>query len=278
MLDLLRKYGLPINASSHGGAVDEVIVLFHWLMLFLFIGWGLFFIYTLIRFRASKNPKADYVGVKSHLSSGLEVAVAAIEFVILIGFAIPIWATRVNDVPNSATGAEEIRVIGQQFAWNIHYPGADGKFGNRDLKLVDEVSNPIGLDRSDLNGVDDFVTVNQLHIPVNKPIRIDLSSKDVIHSFSLPEFRVKQDAVPGMSIPVWFEANMTTDEYLQTVEGTDREGQGFEIACAQLCGLGHYRMKGFLTVHANEGYAAWLDEQAEYLEEEGEDDDWGDDF
>ena len=278
MLYLLRKYGLPINASSHGGAVDEVIVLFHWLMLFLFIGWGLFFIYTLIRFRASKNPKADYVGVKSHLSSGLEVAVAAIEFVILIGFAIPIWATRVNDVPNSATGAEEIRVIGQQFAWNIHYPGADGKFGNRDLKLVDEVSNPIGLDRSDLNGVDDFVTVNQLHIPVNKPIRIDLSSKDVIHSFSLPEFRVKQDAVPGMSIPVWFEANMTTDEYLQTVEGTDREGQGFEIACAQLCGLGHYRMKGFLTVHDNEGYAAWLDEQAEYLEEEGEDDDWGDDF
>ena len=278
MLDLLRKYGLPINASSHGGAVDEVIVLFHWLMLFLFIGWGLFFIYTLIRFRASKNPKADYVGVKSHLSSGLEVAVAAIEFVILIGFAIPIWATRVNDVPNSATGAEEIRVIGQQFAWNIHYPGADGKFGNRDLKLVDEVSNPIGLDRSDLNGVDDFVTVNQLHIPVNKPIRIDLSSKDVIHSFSLPEFRVKQDAVPGMSIPVWFEANMTTDEYLQTVEGTDRERQGFEIACAQLCGLGHYRMKGFLTVHDNEGYAAWLDEQAEYLEEEGDDDDWGDDF
>ena len=278
MLDLLRKYGLPINASSHGGAVDEVIVLFHWLMLFLFIGWGLFFIYTLIRFRASKNPKADYVGVKSHLSSGLEVAVAAIEFVILIGFAIPIWATRVNDVPNSATGAEEIRVIGQQFAWNIHYPGADGKFGNRDLKLVDEVSNPIGLDRSDLNGVDDFVTVNQLHIPVNKPIRIDLSSKDVIHSFSLPEFRVKQDAVPGMSIPVWFEANMTTDEYLQTVEGTDREGQGFEIACAQLCGLGHYRMKGFLTVHDNEGYAAWLDEQAEYLKEEGDDDDWGDDF
>ncbi|MBT88043.1 MAG: hypothetical protein CMG30_00525 [Candidatus Marinimicrobia bacterium] len=278
MLDLLRKYGLPINASSHGGAVDEVIVLFHWLMLFLFIGWGLFFIYTLIRFRASKNPKADYVGVKSHLSSGLEVAVAAIEFVILIGFAIPIWATRVNDVPNSATGAEEIRVIGQQFAWNIHYPGADGKFGNRDLKLVDEVSNPIGLDRSDLNGVDDFVTVNQLHIPVNKPIRIDLSSKDVIHSFSLPEFRVKQDAVPGMSIPVWFEANMTTDEYLQTVEGTDREGQGFEIACAQLCGLGHYRMKGFLTVHDNESYAAWLDEQAEYLKEEGDDDDWGDDF
>lgn len=278
MLDLLRKYGLPLNASSHGGAVDEVIVLFHWLMLFLFVGWGIFFIYTLFRFRESKNPKADYAGVKSHLSSGLEVAVAVIEFVILIGFAIPIWATRVNDVPNSATGAEEIRVIAQQFAWNIHYPGPDGIFGSRDINLVDEAENPIGLDRRDPNASDDFVTINQLHIPVNKPIRIDLSSKDVIHSFFLPEFRVKQDAIPGMSIPVWFEATMTTEEFLKTTVGSEREGKGFEIACAQLCGLGHYRMKGFLTVHDDEGYADWLAEQAKYLEEEGDDDDWGDDW
>jgi len=277
VLDLLRKYGLPLNASSHGSAVDEIMVLFHWLMLFLFIGWGLFFIYTLFRFRASKNPKADYTGVKSHFSSGLEVAVAVIEFVILIGFAIPIWATRVNDVPNSATGAEEIRVIAQQFAWNIHYPGPDGIYGSLDINLVDEADNPIGLDRTDPNGVDDFVIINQLHIPVNKPIRIDLSSKDVIHSFFLPEFRVKQDAVPGMSIPLWFEATMTTDEFLKTTVGSEREGKGFEIACAQLCGLGHYRMKGYLTVHDQDSYDSWLVEQQEILKEEGDEDDWGDD-
>jgi cytochrome c oxidase subunit 2 len=255
------------------------MVLFHWLMLFLFVGWGLFFIYTLIRFRKSRNPKADYTGVQSHLSSGLEVAVAVIEFVILIGFAIPIWATRVNDVPNSASGAEEIRVIAQQFAWNIHYPGEDGKFGNRDITLVDEAENPIGIDREDPNAADDFVMVNQLHIPVNKPIRIDLSSKDVIHSFFLPEFRVKQDAVPGMSIPVWFEASMTSKEFIESLNGTTRDTlpeveKGFQIACAQLCGLGHYRMKGYLTVHDKAGYQAWLDEQAEYFEEESDDEDW----
>ena len=159
MLDILRKLGLPINASVHGGAVDEVMSLFHWLMLFLFVGWGLFFLYTLYRFRASKNPKADYVGVKSHFSSGLEVAVALIEFVILIGFALPIWANRVNAVPNKADGAEEIRIVAQQFAWNIHYPGADGIFGARDVKLVDEESNPIGLDKSDPNAMDDFITI-----------------------------------------------------------------------------------------------------------------------
>lgn len=277
MLDILQKLGLPINVSVHGGEIDEVISLLHWLMLFLFIGWGLFFLYTLYRFSASRNPKADYAGVKSHVSSGLEVAVALIEFVLLIGFALPIWANRVNDVPNKADGAEEIRVVAQQFAWNIHYPGNDGIFGARDVNLVDEESNPIGLDKSDPNAADDFTTINQLHIPVNKQIRIDLSSKDVIHSFFLPEFRVKQDAIPGMSIPLWFEATMTSEDYLETLVGSAREGKGFEIACAQLCGLGHYRMQGFLTVHSEEDYTAWLDEQAQLLLEEDDEDEWGDD-
>ena len=111
----------------------------------------------------------------------------------------------------------------------------------------------------------------------NKKIRIDLSSKDVIHNFKLPELRVSQDAIPGMTIPVHFEATMTSEEFLKTTIGTAREGMGLEISCAQLCGLGHYRMKGFVTIHDEEGYQSWLDEQAEYLEEESGDDDWGDD-
>ena len=276
MLELLQKLGLPIvSASTQGPAIDQVISLTHWLMLVLFVGWGIFFIYTLIRFRASKNTKAEYSGVKNHYSSYLEAGVAVIEVALLIGFAFPIWASRVNDVPIDKE-AVQIRVVGQQFAWNIHYPGPDGVFGNSSVDLVDEAENPIGLDRSDDFAKDDVVTVNQLHIPVNTPINISLSTKDVIHSFSLTELRVKQDAIPGMEIPVWFEATMTTEEFLKTTIGTGREGKGFEIACAQLCGLGHYRMKGFLTVHNDEGYSAWLQKELEYLEEE-EDDDWGDD-
>ena len=104
-----------------------------------------------------------------------------------------------------------------------------------------------------------------------------LSTKDVIHNFKLPELRVSQDAIPGMEIPVWFEATMTSDEFLLTTQGTGREGKGFEIACAQLCGLGHYRMKGFLTIHEMEDYLAWLDEEQEYLQEMEDEDDWGDD-
>ena len=274
MLELLQYFGLPlVNASTQGPAIDNIISIVHWLMAVLFIGWGVFFIYTLIRFRASKNPKADYHGVKSHFSSYIEIAVAVIEVGLLFGFAFPIWASRVNDVPKGPN-AVQIRVVAQQFAWNIHYPGPDGVFGKSSADLVDEAENPIGLDRSDEFAKDDIFTVNLLHIPVNTPINISLSSKDVLHSFGLPEFRVKQDAVPGMEIPVWFEATMTTEEFLETTKGSAREGKGFEIACAQLCGLGHYRMKGFLTVHDDEGYAAWLDEEAAYLEEEGDEDEW----
>jgi len=213
MIDILRDLGLPISISSNGAAIDETIALMHWLMLILFIGWGTFFIVSLVKFRKSKSPQADYIGVKSHISTVFEVAVALIEIVLLIGFSFPIWASRVNDVPNSNEGAVHIRVVAQQYAWNIHYPGPDGIFGSSKPKLVDEVDNPIGLDRSSPGADDDFYTINQLHIPVKKKIRIDLTTKDVIHSFKLPELRVGQDAIPGMRIPVHFEATMTSDQF-----------------------------------------------------------------
>ena len=161
MLEFLQKYGLPISLSEAGPGIDEIIVLTHWLMLFLFIGWGSFFIVSLVKFRSSKNPKADHVGVKSHFSSVLEVAIAVVEIVLLIGFAFPIWANRVNNVPSTNDGAVHIRVVAQQYVWNIHYTGPDGIFGDSRSELVDEVDNPIGLDRSSPNSADDFYTINQ---------------------------------------------------------------------------------------------------------------------
>jgi len=277
VLELLRNFGLPsVSASTQGPQIDNIISIVHWLMLILFVGWGAYFIYALIKFRASKNTKADYNGVKNHFSSYIEVLVAVVEVVLLFGFAFPIWASRVNDVP-AGLDVVQIRVVGQQFAWNFHYPGPDGVFGKTSVNLVDEAENPIGLDRKDSFAKDDVFTVNQLHIPVNTPINISLSTKDVIHNFKLPELRVSQDAIPGMEIPVWFEATMTSEEFLKTTVGSKREGKGFQIACAQLCGLGHYRMMGYMTVHNDEGYADWKAEQQEYLLEEEDDDDWGDD-
>ncbi len=257
MMDAL----FPAAASEHAGRIDNMIDFVHYLMFALFVVWGAFFVYVLMRFRASRNPKADYVGVKSKASSYGEVAVAVVEGVLLLAFAIPAWAERVDNVPSEADSTV-VRVVAQQFAWNVWYPGADGEFGAQDLELVDEATNPIGLDRGDPAGADDIWTVNQLHLPVDKSAIIHLSSKDVIHSFNLPNMRIKQDAIPGLSIPVWFVPTKTT---ARIREETGNPDYVYEIACAQLCGNSHYSMRGFLTVHTEEEFQAWLDEEASYL-------------
>ena len=275
MIDYLGKLsdhlGLPVNAASHGHMIDSVLGWVHWIMIILFAGWGLYLIIALIKFSSKANPKADYKGVQSHYSQLAEVSVIIFEAFLLIGLSIPLWSQLKTTVPDS-NETVHVRVIAQQFAWNIHYPGADGIFGDTDINLVDEETNPIGLVREG-NGADDIVTLNQLHLPVNRQALIYLSSKDVIHSFGIPEMRVKQDAIPGMTIPVYFTPTMTSADFLKEIQGSARDGQGYEIACAQLCGNSHYRMKGYLTVETEDEFNAWLDEEAEYLEED-DDDDW----
>jgi cytochrome c oxidase subunit 2 len=249
--------GLPPLASAHGGQIDSLIGWTHVFMLILFVGWGGFFAYALVRFRRSRHPVANYTGVKSNASKYSEIGVAVVEAILLFAFSIPIWAARVDHVPPESE-ALIVEVTGEQFAWNVHYAGPDRKFGRTDIKLIDLQSNPLGLDRNDPAAKDDVTTVNQLYLPVNKPIIVRLRSKDVIHSFGVPEFRVKQDAVPGFTIPVWFVPNVTTAE-MRTRTGNP-EFQ-YEIACAQLCGLGHARMRGFVTVQSAEDFQKWIEEK-----------------
>ena len=209
---------LPPDGAAHGAGIDYLIGLVHWLMLLLFVGWGIFYVLTLVRFRRSRNPKANYAGVKSHVSTYLEVGVLIIEVILLIGFSIPIWSKRVDAFPQEKD-ATVVRVVAEQFSWNMHYPGPDGKFGKTLLTLVD-ADNPLGLDRTDPDAKDDITTINQLNLPVGVPVIVHLTTKDVIHSFGIPPYRVKQDAVPGMSIPVWFTPIKTTDEIREELRQT----------------------------------------------------------
>ena len=248
--------GMPAVASAHGGQIDSLLGWIHIFMALLFVGWGAFFIYLLVRFRKSRNPVADYQGVTSHRSVYLEVGVAVVEAVLLIGFAIPLWAARVDARPPE-NEALVVQVTGEQFAWNIHYPGPDRVFGRTDITKLDLQTNPLGLDRDDPAAKDDVTLVNQMNLPVNKPIIIKLRSKEVIHSFGVPEFRVKQDAIPGLTIPVWFIPTVTTAE-MRTRKGNP-EFQ-YEIACAQLCGLGHARMRGIVTVQTAVEFQKWMEE------------------
>jgi cytochrome c oxidase subunit 2 len=246
-LALINEFlGQPPNASEHGYQIDHILEFCHWFMGALFVGWSAYFIYVLIRFRKRRHPTADYHGIKSGISTHLEFSVVLIEAVLLIGFAIPLWAKRVNQFPETKD-AILVHAIGQQFNWNFHLPGPDGQFGRRDVHLVTN-SNPLGLDYNDPASKDDIVTMNELHVPVNRPVIIELSSKDVIHNFALVHMRIAQDAIPGSLIPMWFKPIKT---------GT------YEIICGQLCGLGHYGMKGTLVVDSPADYQAWLKERAE---------------
>ena len=243
----MEKYygwGLPINVSAHGAAIDKLIFVVHILMFALFTGWFVFLIIALFKFRARPGHKATYKLNHFKTPTFIEVAVALAEVAFLVGFSFPILHQIKNVFPDPKQ-AFQVHIVAEQFAWNIHYPGPDGIFGKQDIHLINPM-NPIGLDPKDAAGKDDIVAINQLHIPVHKPVIVRLSSKDVIHSFSLPVMRVKQDVIPGQSIPVWFEAKKTGN---------------FEIACAQLCGLGHYRMRGFFIVQTPEDYKKWMDDQ-----------------
>lgn len=245
MYEFLR---MPVQASAHAAEIDQMTVLVHWLMAVLFVGWGAYYIFVLFRFRRGANPVASYTGAKGKISKGTEVAVAVIEVVLLVFYAIPAWAKRVKAFP-SENEAVVVRVVGEQFAWNVQYPGPDGRFGRTAINLI-SAENPLGLDRTDAAAKDDITTINQLNLPVDRPVLVHLSSKDVIHSFGLIEMRVKQDAVPGMQMPVWF---------IPTVPGQ------YEIACSQLCGLGHFRMRGFVTVQSAADYDKWFAEQQREL-------------
>jgi len=246
---MMEKWlGMPLQASTHAAQIDQMTVLVHWLMLVMFVGWGAFFLFVLFRFRSGANPRANYAGAKGKFAKSTEIAVAVIEVVLLVGYAIPAWALRVRAFP-SESEAVVLRLVGEQFAWNVHYPGPDGRFGRTDIKLV-TADNPLGLDRRDPDAKDDITTINQMNLPVDRPILVHLTSKDVIHSLGLIEMRVKQDAIPGMTMPVWFIPN--------------RIGE-YEIACSQLCGLGHFRMRGFVTVQSAADFQKWYDDQEKEL-------------
>ncbi len=246
-LALINEFlGQPPNASEHGYQIDHILEFCHWFMGTLFIGWSLFFIFVLIRFRKGRHPAADHAGVRSGISTHLEFSVVLIEAVLLLGFAIPLWAKRVNEFPPTKD-AIVVHAVGQQFNWNFHLPGPDGQFGRRDVRFVTN-SNPLGLDPNDPAGKDDIVTLGELHVPVDRVVIVELSSKDVIHNFCLPHMRIAGDAIPGSLIPMWFKPI--------------RAGS-YEVVCGQLCGLGHYGMKGTLVVDTPEDYQAWLKERAE---------------
>ena len=236
----------PELASVHGAALDRLFMVVLIVTAVAFIAVQGLLAYFIARYGADGKSRALYWH-DNPKAEAILIGITAVTLTVLVFMGQSVWADIFfSDPPEDAMVVE---VTGQQFQWVIRYPGPDGVFGRKDLNLVSQ-TNYIGLDRSDPAGVDDIVTLNQMHVLENQPVRVQLFSTDVIHDFHVPHLRVKQDVVPGMSIEIWFTPTRTGE---------------FEIACAELCGLGHYRMRGFLTVDENEqDFHLWLDEQLQF--------------
>lgn len=245
-MDFFKTIGvhLPEAASTFAPKVDFALNLIHIAMFAIFFAWLLFFIIALVKFRRKNNAPADHNVHKWAITSFLpDAAILVFEIWLIFAFGLPIWSQIKEKFPSDQS-SNVVDMVAEQFAWGFQYAGPDGVMGKRDPKLMNS-SNNLGLDHSDPASKDDIVSLNQLYVPDNKPTIVYMTSKDVIHNFFVPEFRVKQDVVPGMRIPLWFQP---------TKQGT------FELVCSQLCGLGHYRMKGLVTVLSAEQFDAKLKE------------------
>lgn len=235
---------LPRNVSHFGHEIDFMIYVILWLTGIT----GVLVFSTMIYFIVKYRHRPGVGAIHSHGNNTLEVVWTTIPVFIFLGLAIygnEMWGRmRMQKPPADAL---QVAVVGEQFGWNIRYPGPDGKLAKMDAHKIGK-ENPFGVDPNDPEGRDDFTTYNEVVFPVNQPVQLHLSSKDVIHSFYVPEFRLYQDMVPGRVYDfVWLKADATGN---------------FQLACNQLCGQGHYKMFGKLAVVPEADYVAWAKSKA----------------
>jgi len=234
---------LPPLASDRG-ILDQIFNAILIVTAIAFVAVHLFMSIALMRYGARGTERA----AQWHEHLGAELTwtiVPAIGVIVLGVIAEIVWAHTYSSPP---AGAQHVEVVARQFQWYIRYPGPDGTFARTDPKFLSP-GNPLGVDPKDPSTKENVIAVNDLHLIVHRPVAVRLTSVDVIHSFFLPNFRVKQDAVPGRSVEVWFTP---------TKAGT------YQIACAQLCGVGHYTMRGNVTVESRAAFNAWLTKQEQH--------------
>jgi len=217
---MLEHLWFPHDISTFGPQIDWLFELIFWIVMVVWIAVMIAMVIFMVRYRTRPGRKAEYIEGNTRLEIVWTTATA----VILVILAFMSRATWADIKEHGPPGQVFYGVNAKQFNWEITYPGPDGKIGSKG----------------------GFTTENEMHVPVGKVVRIDLTSKDVIHSFFVPNLRLKQDAVPGRVIKVWFEATET--------------GQ-YEIPCAELCGFGHSGMKGNLTVQSQADFDKWLADQ-----------------
>jgi cytochrome c oxidase subunit 2 len=237
-------YLTPLAADW--GTIDFTLDVTFWVTGFVFVVVNLFMVYAIIKYRYDPKRRSEYQPENKKLEGWL-TGITSLGVAAMLAPGLFVWAEFVT-VPEEA---HEVEAVGQQWNWSFRYPGADGKFGAVESRYVSD-DNPFGMERDDPNGQDDILIFSPtVHIPINKPVKMNLRAKDVLHNFAVAQFRVKMDLVPGHVTFLWFEP---------TVAGE------YEILCEELCGIGHHTMRGMVVVDEQADFDAWLAAQPTYAE------------
>jgi len=225
--------------ASNWQAIDDTINISLWIVGAVFVAVSLFLAFVIIKYRHNKNRRSDYEPENPKLEGWLTL-VTTLGVAAMLAPGLLVWGQFISVPDNS----EVVEVVGQQWHWSYRLPGKDGKLGNTAIKLISE-DNPFGIDINDVNASDDLlVKSNELHLLVDQPVKVLLRSKDVLHNFAVPQFRVKMDLVPGITTYVWF---------------TPTKLGRYEMLCEELCGIAHFTMRGFIKVDTATDYQAWQD-------------------
>ncbi len=236
--------------ASNWSKVDFTVDVTLWVTAGVFVSVNLFMAYCVIRFRTRKGVTAKYEPENKKLEYWL-TGITAVGVAAMLTPGLFVWAQFV-DVPEEA---HVVEVVGQQWHWTFRYPGADGKFGEVDNERI-TAGNPLGIDPDDPNGKDDIVVLNpEAHIPLGKPVKFLLRSKDVLHDFAVAQFRVKMDLVPGMDTYLWLTP---------TIAGR------YELLCEELCGIAHHTMRGAVVVDEVADFDSWLANQQTFDESQNQ--------
>lgn len=225
--------------ASHWDTIDFTVNVTFWVTGIVFVAVNLFTAYCLIKYRHRKGHRAHYEPESQKLEFSL-TAITALGVAAMLTPGLFVWGHFVS-VPDDAVRFE---AVGKQWHWSYRFPGDDGTFGKTDVRLMD-TDNPLGLDPEDPAGMDDVLILDPIvHLPLNQPVHALLRSTDVLHNFTVPQFRVKMDLVPGMVTYQWFTP---------TAPGT------YDVLCEELCGIGHFAMRGKVVVEDDADFQSWLD-------------------
>ena len=243
---------LGVPASNHGVLVDRMLYVTLGITFIVFVGTQIALFWFAYKYQESDERKAYYFPHNNKLEF-IWTIIPAITLTVLVGFGIFYWFKITGPAPKDAMVVE---VTGKQFGWMFRYPGADGELGKKYFKNVNAATgNPLGQLWDDPANQDDIFVEQEMHLVVNKPVQLVIGSQDVIHDVGLAHFRLKMDAVPGTPTTMWFTPTYTTKEMKEKTGNPDFT---YEISCDQMCGKGHWSMRGTIIVETQEEFDAWM--------------------